>query len=421
MKGGVNYSFSVNYKEPLIISSISLFVYFIFSLVLNISIDDNVLFSTPDSQTYLDVTKWIFSDDSNSSFLIRPILYPLIIGVFYYPFGAIGLWFIQFIMWLITANMIYFTTLSITKNKNYSITAWLFFILNVSLIAMTFHALTETSTCFLLVLFAFFVNKLYQKGKLYSSSYLIIGILSLLTILKPAFYYLFIISVIVVVFSLFLVPSLGKFKRSLLIFISITPVLIQSLIIYNYTNEFKISFIGERTFKDYFLSEIYAEKNKLEVEDARPLVYKLNSGERTNIIIDNKYTSICLYLKNLKDNIISPSTYTFYAIKKPSKFIFQYAEWFNRFYLIIHMLFLIFFIINLYSMVFKFEFNNSILILILGITFYYYMLLTGISFWQGDRLVLPTIALWPIFYSISINEIRNRRSLLVISNKKMNE
>ena len=60
-------------------------------------------------------------------------------------------------------------------------------------------------------------------------------------------------------------------------------------------------------------------------------------------------------------------------------------------------------------MVINFEFNNSSLFLILGFAFYYYMLLTGISFWQGDRLVLPTISLWPIFYALLMNGKSNQK------------
>jgi hypothetical protein len=39
----------------------------------------------------------------------------------------------------------------------------------------------------------------------------------------------------------------------------------------------------------------------------------------------------------------------------------------------------------------------------LALMLYYILLTSGISFWQGDRLVLPALPLWLVLYSLIIH------------------
>ena len=103
-------------KNFYILTSFSVIFYILIIQQLKVQVDDSLLYSSIDAKSYLDVANWLVGGELNHSLSIRPFLYPLII-VFTSVFVSIGLWFTQFLMWLITINVVFYSIKHFTKRN----------------------------------------------------------------------------------------------------------------------------------------------------------------------------------------------------------------------------------------------------------------------------------------------------------------
>jgi len=120
--------------------------------------------------------------------------------------------------------------------------------------------------------------------------------------------------------------------------------------------------------------------------------------KKMEYIYDNSEFYYDLYLNNLEENICGIPVFVSYpkGIEHPS--LFSYMENVNLKYYNFHLFFLYVIPFLLVLLIFKKEFLKLIIAIILIGLSAYYILVTGISFWQGDRLVLPSISIWSCLY-----------------------
>ncbi len=135
------------YKFEFILNLLAIIFYFFIYENLHFQLSEKIMFSTPDSISYLNVSKWIDTGKISNSIVIRPFLFPLIL-FFCLKIGYLTIWCFNLILWIISYNLIYLTVIIITKNKKYAVLSTLIFITNISLITMSFHALTELTATF---------------------------------------------------------------------------------------------------------------------------------------------------------------------------------------------------------------------------------------------------------------------------------
>ncbi|VAV83898.1 hypothetical protein MNBD_BACTEROID02-523, partial [hydrothermal vent metagenome] len=171
-------------KHYYILNFITIGFYFLIFFSLKIGINHDVMFHTLDSQTYLEVANWLGKGVETQSTSIRPIFYPLLLLLLS---NIYIIWFFQFIVWVLTSNLTFWSVYKLTKRNDLAYLSTLIIISNLTLIALTLHALTEVLVTFLLSLLIYFIVKNIERAKDLSFIHICILILIILTITKPVF------------------------------------------------------------------------------------------------------------------------------------------------------------------------------------------------------------------------------------------
>lgn len=390
---------------------ISLTIYFSFFIfVLNHFDLNELIFSSSDSKEYRDFGMWLLNHKNGYCSDVRPFLYPFISQLFFYLGGGIAIWFMQFLFYWISINLLFISLLKMTENSLLSFVGGLIFSSNFTFILMTMHGLTEVSVIFLLSVFVFNITLIFQEKLKFKNILIIVFLFSLLTVIKP-------------VFSIFIWISLGilflkfykkvkYFSSLLLIVLSISPLLIQISIMKLNHNDFFISKIGDITLRDYYFRKLYADVNTIPFnislgpnESDLKQIVKITDTASTNEIINyslsHPYSSVKTYSEILFANINTHS-----EIINGLHFI-SFSKWMenvNTAYFYIHLLFLVLIILFVKK---TFKSYGKKLWLLVSIYFIscFIILISGISFWQGDRLVLPAMPLWIYTYIFFTNLI----------------
>jgi len=385
-----------------ILNCIVIGLYFTVLLNLKTGISNKIMYSTPDSITYLSVAHWLESGIETENTEYRPILYPLLILISSKVSGVYGIWFLQFLFWLFTVNLTFQSVYNLTENYFCGYVSTILIASNFSLIALTLHALTEVATAFLLSVLIFFISNNYKKYRELFFIHGILAVLVLLTILKPVF-------LIPLLVALFIILPLGYIKnyivdpiKILILFFILLPFFTQLAIMKVKYNSFSVSKIGEKTFTNYLFARGLGKIEKINRTKSIKKANSFSGKEKLNYLIANKKIYFLTYFSNLKNNIKSYPTFLSY----PKGFVHvpfrNYMIYVNTIYYYIHMMFILPIIYLLYLFFKKNDYDNLIVLLIMAGLSYYYILATGVSFWQGDRLVLPSIAIWVCLYLFTI-------------------
>ena len=398
------------YKFEFILNLLVILFYIFIYTNLHFQLSENIMFSTPDSLSYLNVSKWIETGNVTNSIEIRTFLFPLLLFICL-KIGYFTIWFLHLIFWIISYNLIYQTVVSITNNKIYSVLPVLFFVTNLSLITMSFHALTELTATFLISLFCYIIVKyrfILKEIKIFH--YLLI-VLIFLSLIRPVFTY----------FTLFfgvLMLIKGNFKNYFqkpkllyLLILIISPLIIQITINKITFNSISISKIGNQTITDYYLTDgIIHLKNKNRNE-ARKIAREMNRSKKIELLMNNKLLYLRIYKNNIIENIRSSSNFLNYPKGSISPNMYNTMIILNKIYFQLHIIFAFLIPISLIIMykqkktelIFLTISINSILIFIL--------LTSGVSNRQGDRLALPSIGCWTTLYSIVLFSILKNKNL----------
>jgi len=391
---------SVNYVIQ--INLIALIVYCAFFIILKLSVSEQIMYSTPDSQSYLAVANWLSHGNSTGSTEIRPILYPLVILGSSLIGNIYGLWLVQLIFWLLTVNISFLSIYKLTTNYIYSYAGVAIILSNLSLIALTTHALTEIMTIFLLSILVFTcINNIknFSEPKFLTKC---VAIMILLTLTKPVFLIPLMILIVLIFPVFYLRKFLNNPRQFLVLALIFLPLVSQFSIMKIKHNRINVSMIGPLTFRRYFFAKGIEIIENVDRPESIRIAQSFPSNEIINYIIRNKTTYINEYLDNLEGNIKSRPTYLKYPEQRSPEIFYDVMTYINKSYFYIHALMQLLAIYSLFILYRGKEYNKIIMVLIFFFLVDFYILSTGISFWQGDRLVLPTIAIWPVFYLFTL-------------------
>ncbi|MEO8663945.1 MAG: glycosyltransferase family 39 protein [Ignavibacteria bacterium] len=371
-------------------------LYFIVLLNLKTGIDYFIMFSTPDSKDYLSVGNWIFESIPTDQTINNPVLYPIILKSLMSLFGVPGVWFVQFLFWLGSVNFLFYTIKRIT-DKRFAYIGSAVFAVNLSFIALTLHALADVTVTFLIGMMINYMTKRLCDFKSPGFFYVVLLFFSLLSIIKPVFFPV-LLFLLLVIFPLFYFKSFIKSRRKYLLILVLLPVLFQiSIMLYKH-NTFSISEKGTSTFKLFFYAQCYADLNNIAIEDAMNIVKKDPAGPHLNFFIENKYLVAKNFFNNIVfENITGKATFLDFPPGYRSKIFYYVMELENRFFLILHLIFLA---PCLYVLFRLWKLRSPVLgfYCFLLFLFYYLVLVTGIAFWQGDRYTVSFQPLWIVLY-----------------------
>lgn len=384
--------------ELIILNGISLAVYIFVFFNLNITVSNEIAFSTSDSKTYFDVVNWLVHGIDSESVSTRPILYPLILLIVTKIGGVYGIWILQTIFWLFTINFIFLTIKKLTRSSIPAFIGTLVFISNLSVIALTLHALTEVTSIFLLSMMIFFLTKNLKRYKEPKFLHICLFFLVLLTIIKPTFS-IPLYCILFIVFPLFYLKKHLKhpmlFFKLLLIFL---PLIFQLTIMKTKYDQLTVSTIGHKTFTKYLVAQGVQEIESMDREDSQKAAMSFSREEEIDYVFEHLPIYKRLYWSNLLENIGGRSTYLLFPVGYENHQLAKFMATYNRLTVRLHVVF-IFLLLPLLVIFIKRKMYPQLLLFgsfyLLGL---YYILVTGISFWQGDRLTLVSIAIWACLY-----------------------
>jgi len=349
-------------------------------------------------------TNWISGLGSSDATLVRPFFYSLLVALAYKAGGIYGIWIMQFGLWVASGVLLYASLKKVAKSRFIVLCGMCLFVGNLTLIVLTFHALTEVLTTFLLSVLVVLIvnNQNLSRNKFWL---LTIFIVSLLTVTKPVYQILLFIILIYRIGSLIQQKRKPQLRSAIYLFLALSPVLIQIGVMKARHNTFSISKIGTFTVKYYYISRVYGELKGLSVREARVYVRALQHREIFSFLVRNYKTSIRVYLRNIKENVLTKSNF---INPKEHPTLFRYMKLLNKVYYKLHlfMLPLVFVLLIILATQYRqqsFVRERVEKILYFLIPLLLVFLTSGITFWQGDRVVLPSLPLWIVLYALTLS------------------
>lgn len=387
-----------------VVNLLAIFGYFLVLLNLKAGISLDIMYSSSDAGTYIEVANWIFSGEDSKFVEHRPFLFPLILLVLSKIGGVTAIWFFQFSLWLLTINLLFESIRKITKKTLLAYAGAIALMINLSVITLTLHALTEITTLFLLTFFVSFFTKNSSRRKELFFIHRIILFLVILTVIKPVFFFplLFILGIITPLFYFrHYVKRPVKIVTLLLILL---PLLVQITIMHVKYDSVSVSNISERTFTRYLLTKGIQEIENIDNRnEAIEMAESFTAEEKKKYFISHFSVFHSIFWKNIEENIKSKSTFLSYPVGYENYSLATKMKIMNKVYYFIHLLFLplclFLFVILLYK---KMNTDAIILFCLYGLCGYY-IFVSGISFYQGDRLVISVISVWIFVYLFVIN------------------
>ncbi len=391
-----------------------LLISFYFSIILSFGYFhklNDIMFWSPDSQTYRAVGNWLCGLDKTNTtldaLLIRPFFYPLFLNLSRSFGGVYGVWFFQFLMWVSGGLLIYYVVKNNTGSAILALGSSFIYGSNLTLILITLHALTETMTTFLLTILVFLISDARQHQKVYWP--LVIFVTALLTVTKPV-YVLLLIGVLGYWFYLLIQDiyykknKFGKTHYSIFLYVilALLPVFIQISIMKTTYNRFTISEIGSRTIKGFYFARLYKQVNHVSMQEAWEKTKPFDKKRAVEFILKHYKFSIPLYFTLIKENLVAGSNFVNYP--RTQKLLDRYMKILNKIYYYFHLLMIIPLAWTIISLAKKKKKEDLEIIVFLAGVLYLVIFTSGVTFGQGDRIVLPTLPVWITLYALLITK-----------------
>jgi hypothetical protein len=356
----------------------------------------DLMFSTPDAQGYKAVADWIAGKAAEppAALTVRPFLYPLILAAIGRCFSGAtecyAIWFTHLVFWLLAINLTAVSVWRITGRALFPILTFVILAANVSSVAITFHALTE-STVFLFLALWIYTYSAHQQPNLGEARLFILTVLlSLLTVVKPA-YEMYLATFVLWI----LLRHVWSFKRTLWLLTALSPVAVQLLIMHAYAGTIGLSRISDVTLNFYYVSAVYADVNRTSIEAAQMAVREYGAAQVVQFLYQHLVVAATVYLRAVVyGNMLQGSNLVTHAG------LHRFTELTNAAYSYCHALAAP---VTLYVL----ARNRSVLTKVGLMYAFAWMTIggSGISFWQGDRLVAPSLPLWVTSYMCALEQM----------------
>lgn len=394
-------------KEFLLLNS-GLILFFCIVVILSpFRPSESLLLYASDAVTYIETGGEFFNFSKQGFSITRPFLYSSFLKFTHFVGGAWFVFICQSIIWLISANIIYVTAKLLSHRFLTRVIAVSLYALNFSIITYVFHGLTEVFSIFLISILTYTIVKTIRNGFHITNALYIVFLLGLLTVTKPLFAYPFAVFLLIIILR-FGREFLKQRKYVLLLFIYTSPVLLQLSVMKIKYDFVKISTIGDTTFHTYLIAQgIRKIEGITDVEKSQQMALNMPKEERNQYLLKHKKVYFNLYLDNIKKNITGDSrnfiTIPGYNTQRQVNYMTRYNTTLYHF----SKVFLILFIICSFIDFLQRKLFKNWQFLFLGLLLYYIVFSSGISFWQGDRLIVFSIPLWITLYILLTKRVIN--------------
>ena len=352
----------------------------------------NIQFSSPDSTDYLRTKQWLEGTTGPALTIERrPFLFPLILAMadtfFPVPLRSTALFVIQALCWLATPNVLV-AACRADKNNLWSI-VWPFIALIgcVSLHLLTLHALTET----LFVLMASIWCYLFTAKSV--KNFALLFVISLLACLRPMYFVHAILWLVYCFVKLLTVPR-GRLACFASLLLSASPIFAQLALVFHAAGIAIFSTSGDFTLRCWLANQVYRASlidGSVPWEQGCQIMMNLSSPDLIHLLLSNWQLTISSWFNNLLlNNVLSQSNYAmgFPLLSKSSEIT-------NAAFLGIHIIMAAMLSIALLKIRSKVLSSNLLWLLAFAAI---HFALTGISYSQGDRLIVTAMPFWIVGY-----------------------
>ena len=234
-------------------------------------------------------------------------------------------------------------------------------------------------------------------------------ILVVLAVIKPIFFLPVLVMLFIILPIFYFKKYIQKPKSLIMLILIITPLLFQITIMKVKYNTFSFTNITSEGIKMYILAQGVEQNNSIDLEGAREITKKYTPQEVSSYIFNNKMLYTKIYLQNLQNAIKSVPCFILYSYNFYQAEIVNYMILVNTFYYYLHIIFAIPILIFLYFAYKRKEMNYYLVPLIFPLLLAYYILLiSAISFGEGDRHVLISLPLWIFLYTLTLDYMFKR-------------
>lgn len=387
-------------KKPefLLLNGILLIYFIVISNQLPYGVSDDLILFAPDSQTYYHTGSEFYRWNETGDSIIRPFLYSTILKLFYDWGGAWLVVSFHVLCWIASANLIFYGIKFVTNHVFTRFVAVGVYMANISLITYTYFGLTELFTVFLLSLACFFILQTVKKGLNQSTWFQILFIFVLLTVVKPLFQYPLL--VILIVGLIRFRKTVFSSRKSRLTCVSILlPLLLQMGMMYQKYGIFRVSTIDSHTFDTYFVAQGIREiQGVKDIDVSKQMALSLSKEEKKAFVLSNKHKFVELFFKNITANILAIDSSFIVPKGYHANYWFDYMNNYNlKLFLYSRGILVIFLVLTVVDIL-RWKWMKNWQPIALGLVLYYIVFGSGISFSQGDRLVVFSIPVWICLY-----------------------
>jgi len=354
--------------------------------------DANV-FSSHDSHEYRQVADWIYGARATAEASAwRPFLYPLLMGLAERAGGAAGVWLLNLALWFAALNIAAAAAYRLVKSAWAEIVVFLAMATNVSLILLTFHALTEITSVALIAIWIYGLAHLTRRPNASQVVWALLP-LSLLVVVKPQFELLLGVMFVVLLIAVWRTQMRGAAGAALAG--CLIPVAIQVGAMATFNHFIGISTIGDTTLRGYYLARLFMTiANTTDFNAARQHVVDLSNVDAARLVLAHIGDAIAVFVTTLVDNLLAGSNF---ILPAATSHLNGAIVWSNRTYVI-----LLICLIPLAGAALWRARDGRLALLCLAILNVF--VTGGLSFYQGDRLTVIALPLGATALVLSLRE-----------------
>jgi hypothetical protein len=180
--------------------------------------------------------------------------------------------------------------------------------------------------------------------------------------------------------------------------LALAPMFIQLTVFKQKFNSYQISRIDSYTFRNYLLAQTVAKTEGISLDDSRKTVKEWTDLQARSFVMEHSQSMAGNYFDNLWQNMSARANFFFYPEGMESPGLGNTMNVINKIVSLFHLLF--FFPVIVLILKLRNTEPGTVILLLSGyLSFLYILLTSGISFWEGDRLVITTWAIWPVLYT----------------------
>jgi hypothetical protein len=373
-------------------------------------------FQAYDSASYLEASDFLYN--KGEAHVMRPVGYPILLGLPYFFGGKPSIFWgvaLNFMLWFGSIALLYrilrkATTLIFTR------IGVGFFVLNIGTFALLFQLLSETLFTFCLLLFAYCLQLFFEKNNI-KHLFFAAAVLSYSALVRPVTFNLWFLFAAIAVFFIIKNKNIAlktRFLNAGLVLSAGLLLLTQMTMMQRKSGVFTLTIIDKHTFYHY-LGAAAEGKKGLGLDSVRTVrgallerfhnekryqdIYALGSNDIKNQVLHNTANLWAAWCDNHNDNANGESLVLMALKNKQNTPFFEPIKAFfiaiskiqNQVYTKI-LLFFVPIALFLYYKKIKNAANtknkNDLFFVLTALSFCC-IVLSAVSFWQGDRFLVP--------------------------------